>query len=418
MAKATQAPRTTIYPTLDSECPLAGVLACRLREMKVELVGHWLHRISERVNLDPNRVFPTEDMLDHVPILIEGIAEYLENPAAEVSTDIPLVAKARELGALRHAQGFDPYEILKEYEILGGILFTYLARAANEIEEPCEKGQLLICGHRLFRAISIIQQTTTIHYLQLADKKVAQREDHLRAFNRAISHEIKNDIGTIQGASELLVTMPDLPREKVADFSRMILKRAHAMRDTVNNLMAISRLTENVRQHRNVQLPEAIKEAVRQVREAAHAANVEVRISSDIPELDVNAAVVELCLTNYVSNAIKYSDSSRVQSFVEITAAIEQNSREVVVRVCDNGLGVPEEKRARLFERFYRAHETVTRAEGTGLGLSIVRDTVESVGGRAWAEIQEVGSVFCFALPVRRVQDEQAAMQAASGTAT
>lgn len=397
--------RKTIYTTLETDCPLAGTLAGRLREAKRELIEHWLNRISERVNLDPNRVFPTDDLLDHVPILIEGIADYLENPAAEVSTDIPLVAKARELGALRHAQGFDPYEILKEYEILGGILFTYLARAANEIEEPCEKGQLLICGHRLFRAISIIQQTTTIHYLQLADKKVAQREDHLRAFNRAISHEIKNDIGTIQGASELLVTMPDLPPEKVADFSKMILKRARAMRDTVNNLMAISRLTENVRQHRNVQLPEAIKEAVRQVREAAQAAKVDVRISPDIPPLDVNAAVVELCLTNYVSNAIKYSDPSRAESIVEVIAGMEQNSQEVVVRVRDNGLGVPEDKRERLFERFFRAHETVTRAEGTGLGLSIVRETVEAIGGRAWAEFQPVGSVFCFSLPVRRQQD-------------
>lgn len=397
--------RSTRYNTVESDCPLAGALASRLRGSKRELIEHWLNRISERVNLDPNRVFPTEDLLNHVPILVEGIAEYLENPAAEVSTDIPLVAKAMELGALRHAQGFDAYEILKEYEILGGILFTYLARAADEIEEPCEKGQLLVCGHRLFRAISIIQQTTTVHYLQLADRKVAQREDHLRAFNRTISHEIKNDIGTIQGAAELLVTMPDMPAEKVMEFSKMILKRSRAMRDTVNNLMAISRLSENVRQHRNVLLPEAIKEACRQVREAAQAADIEIRQSSDIPAIEVNAAVVELCLTNYISNAMKYSDPERAHSVVEITGALDTDAGEVVIRVCDNGLGVPVEKRERLFERFYRAHETITRAEGTGLGLSIVRETVEAVGGRAWAEIQEVGSVFCFSLPVRRGQD-------------
>ncbi len=84
---------------------------------------------------------------------------------------------------------------------------------------------------------------------------------------------------------------------------------------------------------------------------------------------------------------------------------MDEASSEVVIRVCDNGLGVPEDKRERLFERFFRAHETVTRAEGTGLGLSIVRETVEAVGGRAWAEIQPVGSVFCFSLPLRREQD-------------
>ncbi|NUR36358.1 MAG: hypothetical protein HOQ30_20380 [Gemmatimonadaceae bacterium] len=52
-------------------------------------------------------MFPTEELLDHVPLLIDGIADYLEDPAAEVSADTPVIGKARELGALRHAQGFD-----------------------------------------------------------------------------------------------------------------------------------------------------------------------------------------------------------------------------------------------------------------------------------------------------------------------
>jgi signal transduction histidine kinase len=74
---------------------------------------------------------------------------------------------------------------------------------------------------------------------------------------------------------------------------------------------------------------------------------------------------------------------------------------EVVVRVRDNGLGVPEEARAQLFRRFFRAHEgTVTGEEGTGLGLAIVRETIESVGGRAWAEFDPVeGSVFAISFP-------------------
>src|SRR3982751_4879860 len=104
------------------DCPLAGALADRLRRSRGELTAHWLERIIDRVAINANRVFPTDDLLDHVPLLIDGIANYLENPAAEVSVDTPVVAKAMELGALRHAQGFDAYELLKEYEILGGIL--------------------------------------------------------------------------------------------------------------------------------------------------------------------------------------------------------------------------------------------------------------------------------------------------------
>ncbi|HWH50063.1 MAG TPA: RsbRD N-terminal domain-containing protein, partial [Gemmatimonadaceae bacterium] len=105
------------------ECPLAAALADALRQSRTELVRHWLDRITARVSIDANRVFPTDALLDHVPLLIDGIADYLENSDAEVSADTPVVGKALELGELRHRQGFDAYQIMKEYEILGGILF-------------------------------------------------------------------------------------------------------------------------------------------------------------------------------------------------------------------------------------------------------------------------------------------------------
>ena len=82
---------------------------------------------------------------------------------------------------------------------------------------------------------------------------------------------------------------------------------------------------------------------------------------------------------------------------------------ELIVRVRDNGLGVPPKAREHLFEQFFRAHETM-QVEGTGLGLNIVQDTITSLGGRAWAEFpEEGGSVFCFSLPSRRVEDAAAA---------
>lgn len=394
---------------LTRDCPLAGVLAHKLRESRRQLVQHWLERIAERVSIDPVKVFPTADLLDHVPLLIDGIADYLENPADEIGADTPVVGKAMELGDLRHRQGFDAYEILKEYEILGGILFTFLANTVDAVTEPCEKSELLICGHRLFRAIAIIQETTTVHFLRLANEKVAEREDRLRAFNRAMSHEMKNHVGAIMGAGELLDTLGDIKPEQRAKFHDIIRRRARLMRDTLDNLVILARVETDARQQRHVRLPQAAKEAARQVREAAQAANVYVRISEGLPDVEVNAAIVELSLINYLSNAIKYCDRTADMCYVEVTGSIEtgERGREVLVRVRDNGLGVPPAKRDRLFERFFRAHETVTAAEGTGLGLSIVRESMEAIGGRAWAEFPERGSVFVFALPYRRAEGDR-----------
>jgi signal transduction histidine kinase len=385
-------------------CPLAGILAARLREARTELTARWLERISARVSTEPNRVFPSNELLDHVPLLIDGIADYLEDPTAEIGSDTPVIGKAVELGALRHEQGFDAYEILKEYEILGGILFAYLARVADEVEEPCENGELLVCGHRVFRAVSIIQETTTGHFLRLADEQVAEREDRLRAFNRTVSHEIKNQIGTILGASEVLHEVGEtLAASERMKFVEIISNNARMMRGTIENLVALSRLQKDPRQHRHVRLPEAAAESVRQLRERAQSARVEVKIA-ELPDVEVNAAAVELALNNLISNAIKYSDKAKETRWVQIEGTVEKCDADskLVIRVRDNGLGVPVHLREQLFQRFFRAHETVTRAEGTGLGLSIVRDTIKAVGGDAWAEFSDDGSVFAFSLPLRR----------------
>ena len=400
------------------DCPLAAALATRLRASRRELTSHWLERIVERVSIDPNKVFPTDELLDHVPLLIDGIAAYLENPSAEISVDMPVVGKAMELGALRHAQGFDAYEILKEHEILGGILFSYLAQEADTMPEPCAKSELLVCGQRLFRAITIIQETTTTHFLRLAGEEVREREERIRTFNRAVSHEIKNRIGTIVGASDILHELPDMPAEERTRFLEIVRRNARLMQGAVANILAVGRSGTDVRHQRHISLRAAAQEAIRQVRETAHEAGVDLQIAPDIIEVDVNAAAVELCLTNYLSNAIKYADRSRDDRMAVITASREQGPKdvpEIVVRVRDNGLGVPVEKRDRLFERFYRAHETITEVEGTGLGLSIVRETARSQGGRTWADFPDVGSEFAFSLPDRRTGVDQRGGEAPAG---
>ena len=331
----------------------------------------------------------------------------MKDPAAEIGVDMPVVAKAMELGELRHKQGFDAYEILKEYEFLGGILFEFFTTTIESVDEPCEKSELMACGARLYRAVTIIQQTTMTHFLLLADKHVAEREERLRAFNRVISHEIKNRVGAILGASSVLNEFPDMPSHKRTELEEIVLRNAREMRNTVENVLVLARADgDDPRQHKNVKLSEAVGEAVRQVREAAQGAKIEVRIMPGMPDIEVSAAVIELCVKNYLSNAIKYADRTKQERFVEISGSEEQTDdgeRRVVVRVRDNGIGVPPDKRDKLFERFFRAHEGMTSIDGTGLGLNIVREAAESLGGRAWAEYPEDGgSIFAIALPLRR----------------
>src|SRR5438552_978317 len=389
---------------------LASTLAGRLRTAKQALVTQWLDRITARVAISSKRVFPTHELINHVPLLIEGIAGYIKRPERDMAAQAPVVAKAMELGALRHAQGFDAFELLKEYEMLGEIIFDFLADSAENIQEDIPRKDFLACWQRTAQAIELIRQATVSHYLRLFSAQINERENRLRKFNRTVAHELKNKVNAISNASEILAeSWADESERK--EFEEIIARNADGLKRVLANLESLSRTQADSRHCRNVLLPVAASEAVRELKEAAKAKGVEVRVASDLPPIEVDAATVELCLMNYLSNGIKYSDSAKGERWVAIEATVEgpdtEKDREVVIRVHDNGIGIPADKREQLFQEFFRAHrDTVTDADSSGLGLSIVRETVESIGGRAWAEFpEETGSTFAFAIPARRWDD-------------
>ena len=215
-----------------------------------------------------------------MPLLIDGIADSIAEPAHVVRGESAVVTHARELGALRHAQGFDEYEILKEFEIFGGILFTFFARTVEDIRLPCTKGELAICCHRLFQAVAVIEQTTAARFHQLMRARVAEREQRLRLFNRALSHELRNQIGAALGAGEILAAT-EVTDEKRLQLADIIVRNLSTMRVTLDNLLELTRVGESdARQQRHVRLPEAATEAARSLRESAHAAGVEVHVAA------------------------------------------------------------------------------------------------------------------------------------------
>src|SRR5687768_2380301 len=309
----------TEYPT-----ELASLLADRLREAKRDLVGRWLERIQARVTLNAMDVFPSESLLNHVPLLIDGIATYVESPGSDLDSEDPVGPKAMELGALRHEQGFDAYEILKELEILGGIVFSFLDDVAEEPGVEGDRRDFLVCWQRIAHAIEMIRQATMTHFLRLSSEAVNEREDRLRRFNRMVAHELKNRVGAIRGAAHLMGE-EWLSREESARFQRMILENSEELNRVLHNLESLSRIETDSRRSKNVLLPQAAAEAVRQLREMSQTNGIEVEISENLPSVEVDAAAVELCLVNYVSNAIKYSDPDKPQRWVKIDGRLDSS---------------------------------------------------------------------------------------------
>ena len=144
----------------------------------------------------------------------------------------------------------------------------------------------------------------------------------------------------------------------------------------------------------------------------SHAEMKDLLVVSHVPEsLDVLCDVdqIKRVLGNLLHNAIKWSPKKEA-----ITITASPRGEEVSVSVLDNGPGVPDELRQRIFERFYQADISRSGDEGTGLGLAICKHIVEAHGGIIWAEGNRQGSGgrFVFTLLKAEVENEDAAMPA------
>src|SRR3954470_22476342 len=175
-----------------SESPFLAEIAARLRDDRNAITARWLERIVARVTIPPRAVFPTDDLLDHIPLLIEGIAAFVHDRAEVIPADSVVTHHARALGELRYRQGFSEHEVLKEFEILGGILFSFVSNATDECSSRPHHADVFALGARVFHAVALVQQATTGRFLELAKEKVAEREGRLRAFHRALTHEMRN----------------------------------------------------------------------------------------------------------------------------------------------------------------------------------------------------------------------------------
>jgi two-component system sensor histidine kinase KdpD len=111
-----------------------------------------------------------------------------------------------------------------------------------------------------------------------------------------------------------------------------------------------------------------------------HGRTVELTIAPDLPPVALDYLMIDQVVTNLIENAVKYTPPTS-----PIFLTVEPVAGGVQLVVEDRGAGIPPERRARVFDKFYRI-ETTSRVRGSGLGLSVSRGLVEGHGGRIWVE--------------------------------
>ena len=324
------------------------------------------------------------------------------------SSAVVLDSEDRVLRASAAARAFG---MVKGDKLLVGELLA-LARQVRRDGEIRE-GEIEVSGHRQDgRTTSFAVRVAPLGaplassgglVLVLAEDQTESRrvEEVRRDFVANVSHELKTPVGALALLAETVEDAADDP-EAVRRFAGRMRYEAARLTSLVKDLITLSRIqaAEPVPDPVPVGLDAVVTEALDRCRMKAGARGIE--LAADIqPGLVVlgDEDLLVTALHNLLENAVDYSpDHTRVR--VTVKRAGEST---VEMSVADQGIGIPERDRERIFERFYRVDPARSRATGgTGLGLAIVKHVTAAHGGNVtvWSKVG-AGSTFTLRLPLQ-----------------
>ncbi|MBC8535446.1 sensor histidine kinase [Feifania hominis] len=231
----------------------------------------------------------------------------------------------------------------------------------------------------------------------------AQREQLRANLLRAISHDLRTPLTSISGNAGVLMqnsqVLDETHRQRLyAD----IYDDAMWLINLVENLLAVTRMEDGSisLQLKPELLDEVIQEALRHIDRRAHEHHISVRLSDDLLMAKIDARLIVQVIINIVNNAVKYTPP---ESHIELSARREGS--EVVVEIADDGPGVPDSDKSKLFDMFYTAENPQADGRrGLGLGLSLCRSIVQAHGGDIIVRDNSPhGAVFSFTLQAEEV---------------
>jgi two-component system, OmpR family, phosphate regulon sensor histidine kinase PhoR len=241
--------------------------------------------------------------------------------------------------------------------------------------------------------------------LVLHDISDLRRADRVRRdFVANVSHELRTPLTAIRGYVEALLEDPPAPEDN-RRFLEIIARHTERMERLVKDLLRLARLDagQETPEVVDCDLHNVLQGVVHELAAplAARQSQVALHVPADIRMVVSDPAKLHDVLRNLLENAVTYSPENAT---VSVETAREGSS--VVVRVLDEGPGIPPADLARVFERFYRVEKSRSRAPGgTGIGLAIVKHLVELLGGTVTAANRsEGGAEFTVRLPQRAVQ--------------
>lgn len=238
--------------------------------------------------------------------------------------------------------------------------------------------------------------------------KEAEMEQMRAGFISNVSHELRTPVTVLRSYIDTLYNYGnEFDYETQKEFIGTINQEIIRLNRMVNDILDFSRLEANADMEKEQNnLSTLVDECVGQVGVLLKDHNLKINIEkrAELPEFMFNYDAIERALTNYLSNAIKYSPENGT---ITVGIDLDKEKNQAIVTVTDQGCGISEENQKKVFNRFYRVENNTHTIKGTGLGLNLVKTTIEKHhNGKVFVHSKEgQGSTFGFTLPIVTMEE-------------
>ncbi|WP_338414783.1 sensor histidine kinase [uncultured Sphaerotilus sp.] len=251
--------------------------------------------------------------------------------------------------------------------------------------------------------------------LRRATEELRTANEQLKSLDRlkddfmsSVTHELRTPLTSIRALSEMMHDDPDMEAADRQRFHGIIVSEAERLTRLVNQVLDLAKIESGHAEWRTteVDLCRLIEQAAQTTTELfrERGARLELLLPAQVPPLRTDPDRLTQVLLNLLSNASKFVPKGSGQ----VRLRLRSDADGVMVRVQDNGPGVPSAQRELIFEKFRQGGDRLHRPQGTGLGLPISRQIVEHFGGRLWLDTgagtdphsdDGQGACFVFTLP-------------------
>jgi|SRR5579862_720206 len=263
--------------------------------------------------------------------------------------------------------------------------------ASNLLHEPFV--QAIVINSREISARRAAEEEQRRHAEELARSNA-----ELQAFAHNIAHDLNEPLRTIASFTALLIRKAEL-RPEERQYADFIVDSVRRMTTLLEDLL--SSATYGFRGALNrVEMDLAARQAMQNLR-AAIASNGATITVDPLPTVQANECDLIRLFQNLIGNAVKYCGPAPAE--IRITA--ERSGPDWVIKIHDNGIGIPKEQHQRVFGLFTRLH--TNEVPGAGIGLAVCKKIIEERGGAIWVESKPgAGSTFCFTITAALAEAE------------